>query len=101
MISAGTLKWLQSAIAVSELFKTECGPQTEVYEIRKLFIADTLCVYSDFSAQPGKTRTLFYLFVLKDRIVKMNVNIKQENYHKRKEELAEYLKTLKFDDAAK
>ncbi|MBO4648788.1 MAG: protein kinase [Lentisphaeria bacterium] len=85
----------------SELFKTECGPQTEVYEIKKLMIADTLCVYTDLSAQPGKTRTLFYLFILKDRIVKMNLTIKQDNYHKRKQELAECLKTLKFDDAGK
>ena len=85
----------------SELFKSECGPLTEVYEVKKLVIADTLCVYTDFSAQPGKTRTLFYLFILKDRIVKMNVNIKQVNYHKRKQELAQCLKTLKFDDAGK
>ncbi len=84
----------------SELFKSECGPQTEIYEIRKLFIADTLCVYTDFSSLPGKTRTLFYLFILKKRIVKICVNIKQDNYHRRKEELAECLKSLKFNDAA-
>ncbi|MBE6370700.1 MAG: hypothetical protein E7055_01330 [Lentisphaerae bacterium] len=85
----------------SELFKTESGPQTEVYEVKKLMISETLCIYTDFSAQPGKTRTLFYLFILENRIVKFIVNIKQENYHKRKEELAQCLKTLKFDDGAK
>jgi len=84
-----------------ELFKTQYGSQTEVYEIKKLMIADALCVYTDLSAQPGKTRTLFYLFILENRIVKMIVNIKQVNYHKRKEELAQCLKTLKFDDAGK
>ena len=81
----------------SELFKSQSGPQTEVYEVKKLMFADTLCIYTDFSAQPGKTRTLFYLFILENRIVKFIVNIKQENYQKRKEELAGCLKTLKFD----
>ena len=85
----------------SELFKTQYGAQTEVYEIKKLMIADTLCVYTDLSAQPGKTRTLFYLFILENRIVKIIVNIKQESYHKRKEELTQCLKTMKFDDAGK
>ena len=82
----------------SELFKSEYGPQTEVYEVKKLMIAETLCVYTDFSAQRGKTRSLFYLFIRENRIVKFIVNIKQENYHKRKEELSECLKTLKFDE---
>ena len=81
----------------SELFKSQSGPQTEVYEVKKLMFADTLCIYTDFSAQPGKTRTLFYLFILENRIVKFIVNVKQENYQKRKEELSGCLKTLKFD----
>ena len=81
----------------SELFKSETGPQTEVYEVRKLTIADTLCVFTDFSAQPGQMRTLFYLFILENRIVKFNVNVKQENYQRRKEEFTECLKTLRFD----
>lgn len=84
----------------SELFKTLSGPQTEVYEVKKLTIADTLCVYADFSAQPNKMRTLFYLFVRENRIVKFVVNIKQENYRKRKNELMGCLKTLKFIDSA-
>jgi len=81
----------------SELFKTESGPQTEVYEVRKLMIADTLCIFTDLSAQPGKMRTLFYLFIRENRIVKFFVNIQQENYQRRKEEFTECLKTLKFD----
>lgn len=81
----------------SELFKSEAGPQTEVYEVRKLSIADTLCVFADFSAQPGKMRTLFYLFIREDRIVKFLVYVNQDSYQRRKEEFTECLKTLKFD----
>ena len=71
--------------------------KTEVYEVRKLMIADTLCIFTDLSAQPGKMRTLFYLFIRENRIVKFFVNIQQENYQRRKEEFTECLKTLKFD----
>ena len=84
-----------------EMFRKQLGGRAEVYEVKRFTVAGTQCIRVDASLNPGKGRSIYHWVLLKGRAVQFTLNVRQENYHRRMEEFAACLKTLKFDNAGK
>lgn len=81
---------------IKQLYQGELGIDTEVYEIKRITVADNPCIFIDLSYAPGKLRSHCYIFPYGDKCFSIALSSKITTFKKNRKQFEASLKTLKI-----
>lgn len=81
---------------IKNMYRGEMGYQTEIYEVKRITVAGTPCIFIDLAHIPDTYRINNYVFLRKDKCFAVAMSAKLSTFAERKAQFESILKTLKI-----